>query len=286
MRHTIFRKILLLFVATSVSAQLPPVILPPGPLKPGQTLVLESPPQGTQRPTLIWNEQEIPFYKSKHHLWRALVRVPLDLEPGESEIAVRMSVGRTSKKVDVPLKIQIIPSGFGFETIIFPEDKAQLLNDPSEGEESKLLRVFLKKFDQDPEQYWDGPFLKPISGKLLSPYGIKREKIGQDDFDFHRGIDLKGPAGQNIQAPAGAQVIMVRNFKFHGNTVLLSHGQGVGSIYIHMDSIAVQEGQMVNAGDVIGKVGMSGLATAPHLHWGVYVHGKAVNPLQWLEQSF
>ena len=81
-------------------------------------------------------------------------------------------------------------------------------------------------------------------------------------------------------------MIMIRTFKYHGNNILLSHGQGVGSVYIHMKKILVKEGQMVKKGQTIGKVGSSGLATGPHLHWGLYVHGKAVDPMQWLDESF
>jgi murein DD-endopeptidase MepM/ murein hydrolase activator NlpD len=70
-------------------------------------------------------------------------------------------------------------------------------------------------------------------------------------------------------------------FRLHGGTVGLDHGQGVTSSYIHLSKTAVKEGQVVKQGEVIGYVGSTGFSTAPHLHWGLYVHGSPVNPKQW-----
>ena len=128
--------------------------------------------------------------------------------------------------------------------------------------------------------------MKPIPGDIISPFGITRNKVGQKQPDFHRGVDQRGQLGEPIQAPNHGVVLLATHYKFHGKTILLNHGQGVGSIYIHLDSIAVQEGDAIYKGDVLGTVGSTGLATASHLHWGIYVLGEAVDPLQWLEVDF
>ena len=67
-------------------------------------------------------------------------------------------------------------------------------------------------------------------------------------------------------------------FQVHGNTVIIDHGQGLISVYLHLSAITVHEGQLVNAGEVIGKVGHTGISTAPHLHWGTYLYGTSVDP--------
>ena len=110
--------------------------------------------------------------------------------------------------------------------------------------------------------------------------------MGQKKEEFHRGIDISGRKGEPITAPNHGKVVFTDDLTFHGKTVVLSHGQGVGSIYIHMDSIDVEEGDRLKKGDTLGTVGSSGLSTAPHLHWGIYIHGKAVDPTQWLETKF
>ena len=80
-------------------------------------------------------------------------------------------------------------------------------------------------------------------------------------------------------------VILAEQFYFHGNTVLLYHGQGIGSVYIHMNSIQVKEGDRVKKGQKIGEVGMTGLATGPHLHWGVKLNGNWLDGFTLVEES-
>jgi len=254
-------------------------------IRPGQTFHVEI---GRQRkaPVLHWDQQQTSFYISRSHKWRALARVPLDALPGEKQLFVETFLGKSSKSLNIRLPVFIVPSYFGFETITFDAEKAKLLNDPSEDEESRLIREYLALADQDKKQHWKGKFIKPVKGDITSLYGVTRKKVGQEKFDFHRGIDQTGELGEPIKAANGGIVLMAKNFKFHGKTILLSHGQGIGTIYIHMSEMDVEEGDVVKKKQIIGKVGSTGLATGPHLHWGLYVHGKAVDPVQWLEEKF
>jgi len=275
------------FFILSVSAfENPVLIVIPGPVKPGQTLSVEMPTQLEKPPLLIWGSNEIPFYFSRQKRWRALSRVPLSLGQGPVELLTQAYFGPAAQIIEIPFKIEILRSDFGEETIKFPKEKAALLNNPSEDKESRLIRKFLKKARKEKNQLWEGKFMKPVKGAVLSPFGMKRNKVGQKKSDFHQGIDLKASQGEPILSPNHAVVLMSKNLKFHGNTVLLSHGQGVGSIYIHLDKREVRKGDKVKKGEVLGFVGMTGLATAPHLHWGIYVDGKAVDPEQWLEIEF
>ena len=73
---------------------------------------------------------------------------------------------------------------------------------------------------------------------------------------------------------------------FTGNTVILDHGLGLISIFAHMDEISVQNGQFVSIGETLGSVGMTGRATGPHLHWGVYLENTPVDPMSLLSRSF
>jgi murein DD-endopeptidase MepM/ murein hydrolase activator NlpD len=130
-------------------------------------------------------------------------------------------------------------------------------------------------------RHWQEPFVPPITGCLISPYGVKRLHNGKPTGNFHGGIDQRSPAGQPIHVIADGTVRLVREYNLHGNVVGVDHGQGLGSIYLHMSKFAVAEGAIVKKGDVVGYVGSTGRSTAPHLHWGVYVNGVAVNPTQW-----
>jgi murein DD-endopeptidase MepM/ murein hydrolase activator NlpD len=279
--------LLLLLIAFPVRADYQTVVVPHPALKPGQTFKIVYPSPQRKPPTLIFNDEEIPFYKGTDKKWRALRRVPLDAKAGMKTVFVDIRHYFGIKTAQISVQFEVVPSDYGSETIEFPEDKAKLLNDPSEDEESRRIREVLKEVDDDPHQYWEGNFMAPLPGKELSPYGVTRNKIGQKKkYDFHRGQDLAGALGEVIRAPNGGVVVMAEDFKFHGKTLLLNHGQGVGSVYIHMDKFNVTLGDHVKKGDPLGQVGSSGLATGPHLHWGMYVHGKAVDPVQWYREAF
>ncbi|MDR9402283.1 MAG: M23 family metallopeptidase, partial [Halothece sp. Uz-M2-17] len=95
--------------------------------------------------------------------------------------------------------------------------------------------------------------------------------------------------GSPVVAPASGTVALVgkesEGFRVHGNTVGIDHGQGVLSIFLHLNDINVQEGDRVTAGQKIGTVGSTGASTGPHLHWGLYVNGQAIDPAPWRFQG-
>ncbi len=154
------------------------------------------------------------------------------------------------------------------------------------GTDYEFDRVDAFKRIVSPDKFWSGPFLRPSDGYVSSEYGFRRYYNGVFAQDYyHRGIDYAAPTGSPVIAPAAGKVVLVgrvsQGFELHGNTIGLDHGQGVASIFIHLNSINVQEGQFVEAGQTIGTVGTTGASTGPHLHWGLYVNGVAVDPAPW-----
>jgi lysostaphin len=133
---------------------------------------------------------------------------------------------------------------------------------------------------QSPAILWRGRFLIPTRGRLATPFGVKRIRNGRTTY-YHRGLDLAAPTGTPVLAPNAGRVVLARVFKKYGHTVVLDHGLGVTSLYIHMSAFTVREGDRVDRGRLIGRVGAEGVATGPHLHWSLYVHGNAVSPLFW-----
>ena len=92
-----------------------------------------------------------------------------------------------------------------------------------------------------------------------------------------------------MSSPAAGRVVLVgredRGFDFCGNCIGLDHGQGVGSIFMHLDQIKVRAGTYVARGQTLGTVGDTGVATGPHLHWGLFVHGHCVDPYMWMNKT-
>jgi murein DD-endopeptidase MepM/ murein hydrolase activator NlpD len=97
----------------------------------------------------------------------------------------------------------------------------------------------------------------------------------------HAGIDIPAKRGTSVIAPAAGVVVDVGDYVLSGRTVLVDHGQGIVSAYFHLDTATVSKGDILRPGDRVGRVGSTGLATGPHLHFAVYVHGKDVDPLAW-----
>ncbi|SMN15297.1 Membrane proteins related to metalloendopeptidases [uncultured Candidatus Thioglobus sp.] len=129
----------------------------------------------------------------------------------------------------------------------------------------------------------NGLFSRPVDGITTSPFGLKRFYNGQARRP-HTGLDYAGGIGTLIKAPADGKVILIGEYFFNGKAIFLDHGQGLISVYIHLNKHLVKQGQSVKQGEVIGKIGQSGRATGPHLHWGVYLNRTAINPNLFLEE--
>ena len=97
----------------------------------------------------------------------------------------------------------------------------------------------------------------------------------------HEGIDFAVDAGTPIYSDARGRVVFAGLTQVRGNMVVVDHGLGVFTAYYHQSQMAVQPGQMVEAGDLIGRVGTTGLSTGNHLHWSLFVHGDYVDPMEW-----
>jgi murein DD-endopeptidase MepM/ murein hydrolase activator NlpD len=123
----------------------------------------------------------------------------------------------------------------------------------------------------------DGLFTRPVNGVTTSPFGLKRFYNGQARRP-HTGLDYAGDTGTPIKAPADGKVILAGEFFFNGNAIFLDHGQGMISVYIHMNERLAKQGQQIKQGEVIGTIGQTGRATGPHLHWGVYLNQTVINP--------
>ncbi len=128
-------------------------------------------------------------------------------------------------------------------------------------------------------------FIRPISGPITSPFGWRTHPIFKSRI-FHSGIDIGGPNGGAIKASNDGKVIYSGWYGGYGKCVILDHGivngQPITTLYAHMSSILVSNGQMVQKGQTVGKEGSTGYSTGPHCHFEVRVNGKPTNPLNYI----
>jgi murein DD-endopeptidase MepM/ murein hydrolase activator NlpD len=142
--------------------------------------------------------------------------------------------------------------------------------------ETELVRGTLSVIT--PASFWTLPLVRPVPGDVSSPFGLRRVLNGQPRSQ-HRGIDLRGAEGTLVRSAGPGIVALVGDHYFAGKSVYIDHGSGVYSIYLHLSEILVRQDQVVSAGEHVGRVGRTGRATGPHLHFGLAILGETVDPL-------
>ena len=151
-----------------------------------------------------------------------------------------------------------------------PEDLERI-----RGDNAKIAGVRVRDTDRP---YFMSGFTWPARGPLSGTFGSQRILNGKPRRP-HNGVDVAAPRGTSVVAAADGVVTLVHpDMFFTGKTVLIDHGHGLSSVYVHMDDIRVTQGQLVTKGTRIGTVGMTGRVTGPHLHWGVSLFGVHLDP--------
>ena len=117
----------------------------------------------------------------------------------------------------------------------------------------------------------------PVTGRISGVFGSQRILNGQPRQP-HYGIDIAAPTGTPVYAPASGLVTLVKDLYFSGWTVVLAHGLGVNSSFLHLDRVDVETGMMVERGGLIGTIGATGRATGPHLDWRIDWQGRRIDP--------
>lgn len=138
-------------------------------------------------------------------------------------------------------------------------------------------------------QQWSGLWYSPAQDAdcIISYFGSRRTYNDDPTLYYHAGLDLGYCAGTDVYAPAGGTVVGVfPDQVVRGNAIVIDHGLGIYTTYMHLSSILVEEGTVVEPGQLIGIIGTTGRSTGPHLHFQVDVHGTPVNPLTWLRRAF
>jgi len=231
--------------------------------------------QAAIAPTVSMNNKQFPAFAMSANRWRAFIpTTPLD-KAGRKEVVV------TGEGFQQTLPMTLGDREFPTQSIWLNDTGGGL--DPTDDEWDKVS-AFKKLVT--PQKLWKGAFLRPNDGEVTTGYGVRRYYNGEFAADYyHRGVDYAGGYGSPVIAPADAYVRLVGNveqgFRVHGNMIGLDHGQGVVSVYLHLSEVLVKEGDFVTAGLPIGAIGATGAVTGPHLHWGLYVNGEAIDPVAW-----
>lgn len=140
-----------------------------------------------------------------------------------------------------------------------------------------------------PRFLWQRGFLPLPGGQVMSSFADRRTYTFEGravDHQTHLGFDLASTRHAEVPAANDGEVLLARYFGIYGNTVVLDHGYGLMSLYSHLSSIAVEEGQGVTRGQELGRTGATGLAGGDHLHFTMMIRGEAVTPVEWWDASW
>ena len=152
--------------------------------------------------------------------------------------------------------------------------------------QSDQKKIKLTKTVGETKKLFGKTFLIPVDGRISGVYGSQRI-LNSKPRSTHKGIDIAAPKGTKIYAPSNGRIILTEeDMFFTGKTVIIDHGMGLISIFAHLNDMYIRPGQLVEKGMEIGEVGMSGRATGPHLHWGVYLENISVDPMALLKFKF
>lgn len=204
--------------------------------------------------------------------WQALVGLPLDASPGEHALQIERAGQRES------IAFTVMPKTYPVQKLTIP-DKRKV--DPT-AEDLKRIRAE-QEITAKVRTHWleadsvDLGFVLPADGPLSSRFGLRRVLNGQPRAS-HTGLDLVVPRGTPIKSVAAGTVTNTGDYFFAGKTVFVDHGQGLITMYCHLDEISVEPGTKLARGQRLGLSGMTGRVTGPHLHWSVYLNGAVIDP--------
>lgn len=229
----------------------------------------------------VWMDKEIPLvHNPDGGLWYGFLAADLNQKPGVYPVAVRVP----SRGLERYFDIRVNDRDYGVRKIRLPRAMVEL-------DEASLQRV--KREAQAVNTLWDagcrhpeweGSFRMPVDHKIVGPFGQK-SIINKRKRSPHTGVDIRGKTGAPVRAANSGSVVLVADHFFTGKSVYVDHGSCIFSMYFHLDSIQVDEGAPIEKGQILGRVGATGRATGPHLHWGVRVNSTRVNPLTLIELS-
>lgn len=214
---------------------------------------------------------------------QAILAVPLDARPGVETLRARPA-GQDKGGAVVSRSVAVVRAEYPEQRLTVEGKYVNPSKAALNRHEAERAKVRAALALRTPDRFWAMPFVRPVDGEVSSQFGLRRVFNGEPRAP-HRGLDLRGGEGEPVAACAAGRVVLAENHYFSGNAVYIDHGMGVVSMYFHLSAVDVVPGQMVEQGQVVGRVGSTGRVTGPHLHFGLAVLGDMVDPRVLLDNA-
>ncbi|MBI3300349.1 MAG: M23 family metallopeptidase [Elusimicrobia bacterium] len=269
------RPALLLALVLSAPAAALEVRVDPAEAVPGD--VLEASVLGAVEPRrvkLTYRGLEYALFPTPPDRLRAFIGLSAEAAAGTAPVRA-VEPRRWRKDLAAEAVVTVASRTFTARKLTMPPERARLTSQP--GAQDGAARIRAVAAVDTPVQRWEGPFRPPAEGRVSSAYGHPRT-VNAQPWAWHKGVDIAAPVGSTVTAPNSGTVALAGTYPIQGGTVVIDHGQGLMSALFHLGELLVKTGDEVAASTPVARIGGSGFSTGAHVHWGVYVHGAAVDP--------
>lgn len=251
----------------------------PLPVSQGGTLVIEV---RTTHPVTLSGRVfgEAIRFVEENGVYYGLAGVRVFTEPGLYELTIQ-AVDDDGRTTEVGANVVVESGQFGYERI---KASPSLLDPTVVAAERERINALRPTFTE--RRGWGSILQRPCGGTISSNFGTRRAYNDGPYTSYHGGVDLRGATGTPVYAPADGTVVLAEPLTVRGNALMLDHGWGVLTGYWHLSTIEVDAGQRVQQGDLVARIGSTGLSTGSHLHWEMWVGGVNVNPMEWLNPFY
>ena len=244
----------------------------------GSPLLFEvAPPAKLTALSAKWLEHQISLsYDATRKSWFGIAGVSLETRPGNYVLELKGTTARGSE-ISFTRKFSVGAGKYPSVAVTV----AKKFTEPSQEQLERIKQDKTVKQDvfshTTTEREWAGKFRPPVDARISDVFGTRRTFNGKVQ-SMHQGLDYAVPQGTAVSAVNAGTVLLASPLYFEGNCVVLDHGQGLLTLYLHLSGLKVKAGQRVEAGEEIGVSGGTGRATGPHLHLAVRWQGVYLNP--------
>jgi murein DD-endopeptidase MepM/ murein hydrolase activator NlpD len=258
------------FLITSADSYAFSIQVQPEEVHPGDVFVLKINSGESASAKAEFLNEQMNFHKVKNGMLIAFVPVDIKTAPKKYKIGITLGEKKYSAEINV------VP--YEFRTIHLTVSEEKVTLSPENQRRVDTEYALQKKiWDRKTSIAWSGNFSRPTGSETSTEYGVKRI-FNKKRTSFHRGMDFRGKTGAPVKSVNSGTVVLSQELFYGGNTLVVDHGMGLYSVYMHMSGFNVLKGDKVIKEQVVGFVGSSGRATGPHLHLSVKLSGVSVNP--------
>ncbi len=257
------------------------ITLTPSQIGQGEVALLSIQKLGKVKPTVTWIGKKITLlYETKNDAREGFIGVDLTTKPGRYKLKINLTDSNKTHAITV----SVLSRDYGTRSLTLPKEMVELDSNTLKRvrRESKTIKELFISSGKNP--LWMGRWIRPVPGIIVGPFG-RRSIINGMQRSPHSGVDFKAAEGDPIKATNRGIVALVENLFFSGLSIIIDHGGGIQSMYFHLSKDLVKVGQVVEKGAIIGLAGSSGRVTGPHLHFGIRLNNRRIDPIKLIEIS-